>query len=80
MSIHREIRLIEEGDGRWAATDEERGITARGGSRTDALDALDELVERTTEPADGLGSRLSGMAGDLDVDAVDAVRDVREHT
>lgn len=81
MSVTREIRLVERGDGQWTATDEELGITVRGDSRSDALAKLDAVVAERLEDdeSEPLGRRLRGMAGDLDVDSVADVRDVREH-
>ncbi|MGB9987622.1 type II toxin-antitoxin system HicB family antitoxin [Salarchaeum japonicum] len=81
MSVYREIRLVEEGDGRWAATDEAAGVTVRADSRSDALSELDGVLaeRRARDDATPLGSRLRGMADDIDPDAVEDVRDVREH-
>ncbi|GAD51548.1 hypothetical protein MBEHAL_0308 [Halarchaeum acidiphilum MH1-52-1] len=81
MSVRREIRLIEEESGRWAATDEERGITARGESAEDALEELENAVSGADEEIEergSLGDRLRGMADDLDVDPVEDVRETRE--
>lgn len=43
---------------------------------------LPDTAERDDEPADGdggkLGDLLSGRLGDVDIDSVEAVRDVRE--
>ena len=54
MSTGREIRLIEEDDGWWAAIDEETGVASQGETRQDALANLDEAVALTkeTESAD----------------------------
>jgi len=79
MSTKREIRLIETDDGEWSAVDEESGVTGTGETREEALSNLDA----ETSSSDGeapLGDRLRGMAGDLDVDPVESVRDVRERT
>jgi predicted RNase H-like HicB family nuclease len=40
----REIRLVEEEDGRWSAIDEETGVASQGETRSEALDNLDEAV------------------------------------
>jgi predicted RNase H-like HicB family nuclease len=40
----REIRLVEEDDGRWSAIDEETGVASQGETRSEALDNLDEAV------------------------------------
>jgi predicted RNase H-like HicB family nuclease len=45
MSTGREIRLIENPDGRWTARDLEAGVTTQGETREDALAALDDVVE-----------------------------------
>lgn len=37
-----------------------------------------EFARSTDEERAPLGERLRGMAGDLDIDSVDEVRDVRE--
>ncbi|AXG07915.1 type II toxin-antitoxin system HicB family antitoxin [Haloplanus rubicundus] len=44
MSTGREIRLVEEDDGRWSAIDEETGVASHGDSREEALEMLDEAV------------------------------------
>jgi predicted RNase H-like HicB family nuclease len=40
----REIRLVEEDDGRWAAIDEGTGVASIGETRSEALANLDEAV------------------------------------
>jgi predicted RNase H-like HicB family nuclease len=40
----REIRLVEEADGRWSAIDEETGVASQGETRSEALNNLDEAV------------------------------------
>jgi hypothetical protein len=40
----REIRLVEEEDGRWSATDEAAGVASQGETRSEALANLDEAV------------------------------------
>lgn len=40
----RDVRLVQNPDGQWTARDLDRGVTAQGASRNDALDALDEVV------------------------------------
>lgn len=79
MSTKREIRLIETDDGTWSAVDEDTGATGTGDTQAEALSDLD--AERSSPDDDApLGDRLRGMAGDLDVDPVEAVREVRERT
>ncbi|MFB6177445.1 MAG: type II toxin-antitoxin system HicB family antitoxin [Halobaculum sp.] len=41
----REIRLIENPDGQWTARDVRVEVTAQGATRTEALEALDAVVE-----------------------------------
>jgi hypothetical protein len=79
MSTKREIRLIETDDGKWSAVDEETGATGTGNTREEALSDLDTETSSPDEDVP-LGDRLRGMAGDLDVDPVEAVRDIRERT
>ncbi|MFC7058405.1 type II toxin-antitoxin system HicB family antitoxin [Halovenus salina] len=43
-SQRREIRLVEEEDGRWSAIDEEVGVASQGETRSEALANLDEAV------------------------------------
>lgn len=45
MSTGREIRLLENPDGRWTATDVDTGLTAQADTREAALDTLDDVVE-----------------------------------
>lgn len=57
MSTGREIRLVENPDGWWTARDVEVGVTTQGETRTEALDALDDVVaalegEAGHEPTD----------------------------
>ncbi|WP_435064283.1 type II toxin-antitoxin system HicB family antitoxin [Halobaculum sp. EA56] len=79
MSTKREIRLIEADDGVWAAVDAETGATGSGATREEALADLD--AETAEDPSDApLGDRLRGIGRDLDVDPVDAVRELRERT
>jgi hypothetical protein len=40
----RDIRLVQNPDGQWTARDLDRGVTAQGASRNEALDALDDVV------------------------------------
>ncbi|NLV10438.1 type II toxin-antitoxin system HicB family antitoxin [Halomicrobium mukohataei] len=40
----REIRLLENPNGQWTARDLEVGISTQGDTRTEALDALDDVV------------------------------------
>jgi predicted RNase H-like HicB family nuclease len=40
----REIRLVEEEDGRWSAIDEHTGVASQGETRSEALANLDEAV------------------------------------
>jgi predicted RNase H-like HicB family nuclease len=51
MSTGREIRLIEEDDGRWSAIDEETGVASCGDTREEALEMLDEAVALHTGEA-----------------------------
>ena len=44
----REIRLVENDDGRWTARDLGVGVTAQGATRTAALSALDDVVAAVT--------------------------------
>jgi predicted RNase H-like HicB family nuclease len=44
MSTGREIRLVEEDDGRWSAIDEGTGVASHGDTREEALEMLDEVV------------------------------------
>jgi len=44
MSTGREIRLVEEDDGRWSALDEETCVASQGDTREEALEMLDEAV------------------------------------
>jgi predicted RNase H-like HicB family nuclease len=43
-SKRREIRLVEEDDGRWSAIDEGVGVASQGETRSEALANLDEAV------------------------------------
>jgi hypothetical protein len=43
-SDRREIRLVEEDDGRWSAIDEGAGVASQGETRSEALANLDEAV------------------------------------
>lgn len=43
-SRRREIRLVEEEDGRWSAIDEGVGVASQGETRSEALANLDEAV------------------------------------
>jgi predicted RNase H-like HicB family nuclease len=43
-SQRREIRLVEEDDGRWSAIDEGVGVASQGETRSEALANLDEAV------------------------------------
>ena len=43
-SGQREIRLVEDEDGRWSAIDEGVGVASQGGTRSEALTNLDEAV------------------------------------
>ncbi len=79
MSTKREIRLIETDDGEWSAVDEDTGATGTGDTRAEALSDLDAALSSPDDDAP-LGDRLRGMAGDLDVDPIEAVREVRERT
>ena len=44
MSTGREIRLTENDDGWWTATDAETGVASQGSTRKAALENLDEAV------------------------------------
>ncbi|MDQ2055539.1 type II toxin-antitoxin system HicB family antitoxin [Halobellus sp. H-GB7] len=44
-ALEREIRLLKNPDGQWAARDLRVGVTAQGGSRRAALDNLDAVVD-----------------------------------
>jgi len=79
MSTKRTIRLVETDDGEWSAVDEETGVTGTGETREEALADLDAETSSSDDDAP-LGDRLRGMAGDLDVDPVESVRDIRERT
>ncbi|GAA0211291.1 type II toxin-antitoxin system HicB family antitoxin [Halobaculum roseum] len=79
MSTKRDIRLIETDDGEFAAVDEESGVTGTGMTREEALSNLDAETSTPDDDA-ALGDRLRGMAGDLDVDPVESVREIRERT
>lgn len=41
----REIRLLKNPDGQWTARDLRAEVTAQGETRSDALDALDAVIE-----------------------------------
>lgn len=43
-SPQREIRLVQETDGRWSAIDEGVGVASHGETRSEALANLDEAV------------------------------------
>ena len=43
-SGQREIRRVEEEDGRWSAIDERVGVASQGETRSEALANLDEAV------------------------------------
>ena len=43
-SGQREIRLVEDEDGRWSAIDEGVGVASQGETRSEALANLDEAV------------------------------------
>ena len=43
-SSRREIRLVQEDDGRWSAIDEGAGVASHGETRSEALVNLDEAV------------------------------------
>jgi len=43
-SERREIRLVEDEDGRWSAIDERVGVASQGETRSEALTNLDEAV------------------------------------
>jgi predicted RNase H-like HicB family nuclease len=43
-SSRREIRLIQEDDGRWSAIDEGVGVASHGETRSEALANVDEAV------------------------------------
>lgn len=43
-SSRRQIRLVEEEDGRWSAVDEGAGVASQGETRSEALANLDEAV------------------------------------
>lgn len=43
-SGRREIRLVEEDDGRWSVIDEGVGVTSHGETRSETLANLDEAV------------------------------------
>lgn len=46
MSVEsRKITLIQGDDGGWTAHDDQRGLTAEGETRTEALENLDAVVE-----------------------------------
>lgn len=54
MSTGREIRLVEEADGWWSATDEDARVASQGASREAALQHLDGAVAVTKQArADG---------------------------
>ena len=44
-ALEREIRLLKNPDGQWAARDLRVGVTAQGRSRRAALDNLDAVVD-----------------------------------
>jgi predicted RNase H-like HicB family nuclease len=50
-SPQREIRLVEEADGRWSAIDEATGVASQGETRSEALANLDEAVALHTGEA-----------------------------
>jgi hypothetical protein len=57
MSTGREIRLVENPDGRWTATDTGTGLTAQGSTKGAVLRTLDEVADAATsegghEPTD----------------------------
>ena len=43
-SGRREIRLVDDEDGRWSAIDERVGVASQGETRSEALTNLDEAV------------------------------------
>jgi len=50
-SSRREIRLVQEEDGRWSAVDEGVGVASQGETRSEALSNLDEAVALHTGEA-----------------------------
>jgi N-acetylglucosamine kinase-like BadF-type ATPase len=76
MSTGREIRLVENPDGQWTATDTGTGLTAQGPTKEAALETLDDVVEAATgdggrEPTDeeisalGVDPETARSQGDL---------------
>jgi hypothetical protein len=51
MSTGREIRLVENPDGQWTATDTETGLTAQGATKEAALGTLGDVVKAATGEA-----------------------------
>lgn len=65
MSTGRQIRLIENSDGWWTATDVDTGAVSQGETREAALDNLDEAVAlhkgETGEPVTDADLREMGI-------------------
>lgn len=78
MSTGREIRLSETDDGEWMAVDVASATTAVADTRAAALAALGERLDNEPAEERGLGDRLAELAVDVDVDSVEAVRELRE--
>lgn len=76
MSTGREIRLSETDDGEWVAVDVASDTTAVAPTRAEALAALGERLDEGTDRR--LGDRLAELAVDVDIDSVEAVRELRE--
>lgn len=82
----REIRLTEDADGQWTARDLDTKVCVQGATRAEALDNLDaavaaicgEVGDSSDADREPLGTRLRGLAVDLDIDSVAEVRELRE--
>ncbi|WP_135304727.1 type II toxin-antitoxin system HicB family antitoxin [Haloarcula amylovorans] len=62
----REIRLIENPDGKWTARNLQAGLTAEGDTRAAALENLDAVVEAVD--GDGGHNPTDGELRDLGID------------
>ena len=67
-SPRREIRLVEDDDGRWSAIDEIVGVATKGETRFEALAEVDEAVALHSgeigEPITDAGLRELGIGPD----------------
>jgi len=77
MSPGREIRLVEEENGRWAAVDEEHDVASHGETRQEALEVLDEVVALHDGDSDQPIADEEAYLRDQGIDPAD-VSDTRE--